>query len=54
LTIGTYKTVNPHPSRSEIFQKHLAGVDFSQFAWQMKTHFQTSEGEGNELSFLFQ
>jgi hypothetical protein len=42
LTIGTYQTVT------------LAGVDFSQFAWQMKTHFQTSEGEGNELSFLFQ
>ncbi|GHJ87580.1 hypothetical protein NliqN6_3982 [Naganishia liquefaciens] len=39
---------------SEIFQTHVAGVNFSPFAWQMKTHFQIREEGDDGISFLFQ
>lgn len=41
-------------SHSEIFQKHIAGVDFTPFAWQMKTHFQEKQAGDDGVSFLFQ
>ncbi|KAJ9125783.1 hypothetical protein QFC24_002567 [Naganishia onofrii] len=38
----------------EIFQTNITHIDFSPFAWQMKTHFQDDRGERDQLSFLFQ